>query len=132
MTDDLDNRSLRQLLDILSRDLRLLALQTVALARAEIRAATAALTWSIAMLAAGIVIMIAGILVIVSSLVLIAIALGLPPWAASVLIGLLVTAAGALTVRGCLRKLQRLHVDLRDTRQNVAETFAWLQAQALK
>ena len=129
MNDDLDSRPVGQILASLSQDMALLVAQTAGLARAELRSTASALAMSIAGLAAGALIAIVGGLALVSALVLIAVALGLPAWAASALVGALLTAAGAVTVRASLTKLQRVRFDLHETRRSITETLTWLKAQ---
>ena len=129
MNDDLDRRPVRQILASLSQDAALLLAQTAGLARAELRSTASALAMSIAGLAAGALIAIVGGLALVSALVLVAVALGLPAWAASALVGAGLTAAGTVTVRASLRKLQRVRFDLQETRRSITETLTWLKAQ---
>lgn len=131
MNDDLDHRSVPQLLAALSADLRLLLAETVGLARAEVQTAASALAMSIAGIAAGAVILIIGLLVLVAALVLIAVALGLAPWAAALLVGALLSGAGAVTIRSFLTKLQLVKYNLEETRRSVTETLAWLKSQTL-
>ena len=126
MNDDVDNRSVPQLLAALTADLRLLLTETVGLARAEVQASTSALAMSIAGIAAGAVVLLMGVLVLVAALVLIAVALGLPPWAAALLVGVLLSGVGALTISGFLAKLKLVKYNLEETRRSVTETLACL------
>ncbi len=128
----MDSRSLRELLTDLSGDVRLLCTQTIGLAKAEVNAATSTIAVSLAGIAAGAAIAIAGLLVLVSALVLIAIALGLPPWAAALLVGVLLTAGGAFTAQLFVARLRTVQLDLRETRASIAETVEWLRAQTTK
>ena len=130
MTIDADPRPLRQMLAELTADLRALAGRSVDLARAEISTARSEVTTSIVGIAAGAFAAIIGVLVLVSMLVLIAIALGLPPWAAAAVIGLLLTVGGAITARTFVARLRTAHFDLRETRMSVRETVEWLKAQS--
>jgi hypothetical protein len=129
MTIDADPRPLRQMLQELSADLRALAARSMDLARAEISTAASEVTRSLIGIAAGAFAALAGVLVLVSMLVLIAVALGLPPWAAAALVGLLLTIAGVFTVRTFIARLRTAHFDLRETRSSVTETVEWLKAQ---
>ena len=131
MTDDVDNRTAPQLLAALSADLRLLLTETLGLAKAEVQASVSALGMSIAGIVAGAVVLLMGLLVLVAALVLIAVELGLRPWAAALLVGVLLTGAGALTISGFLAKLKLVKYNLEETRQSVTETLAWLKAQTL-
>ena len=131
MNDDLDHRSVPQLLAALSADLRVLLAETVGLARAEVQTAASALAMSIAGIVAGAVVLITGLLVLVAALVLIAIVLGLPPWAAALLVGVLLSGAGAVTISAFLAKLKLVKYNLEETRRSVTETLAWLKSQTL-
>ena len=131
MSDDLDNRTVPQLLAALSADLRLLLTETIGLARAEVQANASALAMSIAGIGAGAVVLFMGLLVLVAALVLIAVELGLRPWAAALIVGVLLSGAGALTVSGFLAKLKLVKYNLEETRRSVTETIAWLKTQTL-
>ena len=104
--------------------------QTVGLARAEINTAVRSTLLYVAIAAGAVVVVIGGLLVLLSALVLIAIALGLPPWAAASLVGILLVGAGAGTAYACVTKLRQVEFDLRHTRRSVKETLGWLKTQA--
>jgi hypothetical protein len=95
MTNPSLNPSLRDLLNGISTDVRLLASQTLTLARVEAAAAASKLAWSAMGVLASVFVAVAGAAVLVTALVLILVALGLPAWAASTLVGVLLTGAGA-------------------------------------
>jgi Putative Actinobacterial Holin-X, holin superfamily III len=103
MTDSSLNPSLRELLNGVSGDVQLLFSQTVALARLEVSAAASKLAWSGVGVLASLFVAVVGTAVLVSALVLSLIALGLPAWAASTLVGLVLTAGGALSARSFVR-----------------------------
>ena len=132
MTTDPRTPSFGQLLGAVSADLRALLSQTLALGRLELTAAASALTWSAVGLVVSLLIALSGVAVLVSSLVLIAVALGLPAWAAAVLVGLVLTIAGALSARHFLGQARRVEFTLRETRQSVGETLEWLKTQATR
>jgi len=125
-----DDHLFRPLLLSLSRDVRLLLDQTIGLARAEINTAVRSIMFYVAVAAGAVIIVIGGLLVVVSALVLIAIALGLPPWAAAMVVALLMIGVGAAIAYLCVTKLRQVQFDLRHTRHSVKETVAWLKAQA--
>ena len=131
MNDDVDKRTVPNLLAALSADLRLLLTETVGLARAEVQASASAVAMSIAGIVAGAVVLFMGLLVLVAALVLIAVALGLRPWTAALIAGVFLSGAGALTMSGFLAKLKLVTYDLEETRRSVTETMAWLKAQTL-
>jgi len=131
MNDDVDNRSVPQLLAALSADLRLLLTETAGLARAEMQASASALALSMAGIVAGAVVLLMGLMVLIAALVLIVVALGLRPWAAALLVGVLLSGIGALTISAFLAKLKLVKYNLEETRRSVTETLAWLKAQTL-
>ena len=131
MKEDLDPRSVPQLLAALSADLRALCSETIGLARAEIHRTTSALVTATAGIVAGILVLLLGLAVLTAALVLIAVAVGLPPWAAALLVGLLLAAGGAITVWSFLAQLKSLDYNLTETRRSVTETLTWLKAQTL-
>jgi hypothetical protein len=124
-----DSRSLRPLLIGLSRDLRLLVAEIVGLARAEFAEALRSALLYVGVAAAAIVVALGGLLVLVSALVLIVIALGLSPWVAATLVGLLMVGAGGGTAYFCAMKLRHVAFDLPRTRHSVRDTLSWLNAQ---
>jgi hypothetical protein len=124
------DHSFRPLLLSLSRDVRLLLDQTVGLARVEINTAVRSAMLYLAIAGAALVAVVGGLLVLVSALVLIAIALGLPPWAAALVVALLMIGGGAGVTYLSVTKLRHVEFDLPHTRRSVKETLAWLKAQA--
>jgi hypothetical protein len=120
----------RTLLQSLSQDLRLMVEQSLGLARAEIGAAVRSTLFYVAIAAAAVVVGFAGLLVLVSAVVLIAVALGLPPWAAATIVGLLMTIGGAGVAYWCITRLPHAGLDLPRTRRSLKETLAWVKAQA--
>lgn len=129
MTDSSLHPSLTELLNGVSGDVQLLVSQTVALARLEVSAAASKLAWSGVGVLASVFVAVAGAAVLVSALVLSLIALGLPAWAASTLVGLVLTAGGALSARSFVSSIRRTELSLKATRESVHETLEWLKGQ---
>jgi hypothetical protein len=129
MTDPSLNPSLRDLLNGISADVQLLASQTLALARLEVSAALSKLAWSAAGLLASIFVAAAGAAVFVSALVLILIALGVPAWAASTLVGVILTGAGAISARHFVGAMRQAELGMKETRESLRETMEWLKLQ---
>ena len=119
----------RPLLLSVSRDLWLLCVQTMALARAETRTSVGSTVFYLAVAAGGVVVAIGGLLILLSALVLIAIALGLPAWAAASLAGILLVGAGAGTVYFCVTSLLEVEFTMPRTRRSIKDTVVWLKAQ---
>jgi hypothetical protein len=109
--------------------LRLLLEQTVRLARTEIDTAVQTTLLYVGIAAGAVVVAIGGLLVLLGALVLVAIALGLPPWVAAILVGILLVGTGAAAAYACVTKLRHVELDLRHTRRSVKETIGWLKTQ---
>ena len=129
MTDPSLNPSLRDLLNGISADVQLLASQTLTLARLEVSAALSKLAWSAAGLLASVFVATAGVAVFVSALVLLLIALGVPAWAASTLVGVILTGAGAISTRHFVGELRQAELGMKETRESLRETMEWLKLQ---
>ena len=129
MTDPRLNAPLRELLNGISTDVQLLASQTLTLARLEISSAASKLAWSAAGLLASVLVTVAGAAVLVSALVLILVALGLPAWAASTLVGVTLTVAGAITARYFVGSIRSAELGMKETRESLRETMEWLKLQ---
>jgi ABC-type uncharacterized transport system permease subunit len=128
MTDRL-NAPLRELLNDISTDVQLLASQMLTLARLEISTAASKLAWSAAGLLATVFVTVAGAVVLVSALVLALVALGLPAWAASTLVGVTLTAAGAIGARYFVGSMRSAELGMQETRESLRETMEWLKLQ---
>ena len=115
----------------LSADLTSLASHTVALARLEVSNTVATISWSAVGILAGLVIAFGGFSVLVTALVLVAIALGLPPWAAALLVGIALMAGGAGTVVYFVNNLRHAQLTLKETRDSLKETMEWLKHEAV-
>jgi hypothetical protein len=129
MSDSLPNPSLRELLNDISTDARLLASQTLALARLETSTAASKLAWSGVGVLASVFVVVAGAAVLVSALVLILIALGLPAWVASTLVGAVLTVGGAFAARFFVSAIRQTELGLKETRESLRETLEWLKLQ---
>jgi Putative Actinobacterial Holin-X, holin superfamily III len=129
MTDPSLNPSLRDLLNGISTDVQLLASQTLALARLEVSAAASKLAWSGVGVLASVCVAAAGAAVLVSALVLILIALGVPAWAASTLVGLILTGAGAISARHFVGAMGQAELGMKETRESLRETMEWLKLE---
>ena len=127
MTDPHRQAPLRQLLSGLSTNVQLLASQTLTLARLEIAAAASTLAWSTVGLLASMFVTVAGAAVLVSALVLMLVALGLPPWAASTLVGVALTGAGAIAARYFVGSIRSAELGMKRTRESLRETMEWLK-----
>jgi hypothetical protein len=129
MSDLSPNPSLRELLNGISTDARLLTSQTLALARLEVSTAASKLVWSGVGVLASVFVVVAGASVLVSALVLILIAIGLPAWSASTVVGIALTAGGALSARFFVTAIRHTELGLKETQESLRETLEWLKLQ---
>jgi hypothetical protein len=129
MSDPRLNLPLKELLTSISTDVQLLASQTLTLARLEIATAASTLTWSAIGVMASVFVAIAGLAVLVSAMVLILIALGLPAWAASTLVGMMLTGSGALAARYFVGSMRSAELGMKETRESLRETMEWVKLQ---
>ena len=129
MSDPRPNPPLKQLLNSISTDAQLLASQTLTLARLEIATAASTLAWSAVGVVASAFVAIAGLAMLVSALVLMLIALGLPAWAASTLVGVMLTGSGAIAARYFVGSMRSAELGMKETRESLRETMEWLKLQ---
>ena len=120
-------RSLRETFSAISADLMLLFAQLAAIAKAEIGVAVAAARSGVVLASAGAALLIFGALTLVAALVLAAIALGLPPWAAALLVGVLLTLGGGVAVSVGLESIRRVQLQFAETRGAVTDGVEWLK-----
>lgn len=121
--------SLRQLWSAMSADAALLAAQTAALAKLELSAAVSSLVAAVVGVIVSIAIVLSGAAVLVAGLVLIGVALGLPPWAAALIVALLLIVSGSLAAMYFVAEMRRVDFDFKETRASVRETTTWLKQQ---
>jgi hypothetical protein len=96
-----DDRSLGQLFGDLSRQMSTLVRQEIDLARTEVTTKAGAASRNVALIGVGGALAYAGVLVLLAAVVLGLVQLGLDPWLAAVLVGVVVAAiGGALVWRG--------------------------------
>ena len=129
MTPQSPIASFRQVLSAVSADIRLLGLQTVLLARLELSATLRGLIYSGMGVLASVLTAVAGAAVLVAALVLIVIALGVPAWLASTLVGVVLIIGGALSARYFVSRIRQADLGLTETRKCLVETLEWLKAQ---
>src|SRR5436190_21009197 len=117
MTDSSTSPSLAGLLNGISTDVQVLASQTLALARLEISAAVSTLAWSAIGVLASVFLAFAGAAVLVSALVLTLVALGLPGWAASLIVGVVLIGAAAISARHFIVAARSAELGMKETRE---------------
>ena len=129
MTPQSPIASFRQVLSAVSADIRLLGFQTLLLARLELSAALRGLIYSGMGVLASVLTAVAGAAVLVAALVLIVIALGVPAWLASTLVGVVLIIGGALSALYFVSRIRQADLGLTETRKSLVETLEWLKAQ---
>ena len=120
---------LGELLNGISTDVQRLLSQFVTLARLEASTAASKLAWSAVGVLASAFVAISGAAVLVSAFVLILVALGLPAWAASTLVGVTLTGAGAIAARYFVGAIRSAELGMKETRESLRETMEWLKLQ---
>jgi hypothetical protein len=120
-------RPIRETLAAISTDLLLLVAQLAAIARAEVGVAVGAARGGLVVVTAGAALLMVGALTLVAALVLAAVALGLSPWAAALLIGVLLTLAGGVAVTVGLESIRRVRLQFPETRGALTDGVEWLK-----
>lgn len=123
------DRSLGALIQDLGRDVAALLSQEFALARAEFASKIANAKLQVTLIAVGALLALAGFFVMIAALVLVAIALGLPPWAAALVVALLTLIGGALLAYSAVNSLRTVGIVPSETIDSVKENASWLKAQ---
>jgi hypothetical protein len=125
-----DERTLGEMFAELSRETRTLIQQEVQLARTELSEKARAMARGGGMVVGGALIAYGGLLAVLAAVVLGLIALGVPPWAAALLAGLLAGVVGYLLARSGFAALRLQQLAPRKTIETLKEDAQWLKAQA--
>lgn len=124
-----DPRSLGEMFADLSRETRTLIQQEVQLARTELAQNVSRMTGSVTMIVAGGLIAYGGLLAIVAAVVLALIAVGLAPWAAALLGGVVIAGIGYGLLRAGLGAFRPTDLAPRQTIETLKEDARWLKTQ---
>ena len=130
MATNKDERTLGEMFAELSRETRTLVQQELQLVRTEMTEKASRMGKGTAFIVGGGLIAYAGLMAIVAALVLLLMAIGLPPWAAALLGGVLVAGIGYLLLRSGLAALKLQELAPRKTIETLKEDAQWLKAQA--
>jgi membrane protein len=130
MATNKDERTLGEMFAELSRDTRTLIRQELLLAKTELTEKASRMGRGAAFIVGGGLIAYAGLLAIVGAFVLMLVAIGLPPWAAASVGGVLVAGLGYLLIRSGLAALKPQELSPRKTIETLKEDARWLKAQA--
>lgn len=124
-----NDRSLGELFAELTRETSTLVRQEVNLAKTEMTQKASAVGKDIGFLAAGGAVLYAGFLALLAAIILVLTALGLPAWAAALLVGLLVAGIGAYLVQRGLTALRRTNLAPQQTIDTLKEDAEWAKQQ---
>ncbi|HEX2455634.1 MAG TPA: phage holin family protein [Vicinamibacterales bacterium] len=129
MASTKDERSLGEMFAELSRETRTLVQQELQLAKTELTEKASKMGKGVGLLVGGGLIAYGGLLSIIAAMVLILIVIGLPPWAAALVGGVLVAGIGYLLIRSGLAALKPQELTPRKTIDTLKEDAQWLKAQ---
>ena len=124
-----DERTLGEMFAELSRETRTLVQQELQLAKTELTEKASKLGKGVGLIVGGGLIAYGGLLAIIAAMVLITIALGVPPWAAALVGGVLAAAIGYLLIRSGLAALKPQELTPQKTIDTLKEDAQWLRAQ---
>ena len=124
-----DERTLGEMFADLSRETRTLVQQELQLAKTELTEKAFKMGKGAGLIVGGGLITYGGLLAIIAALILITIALGVPPWAAALVGGVLAAGIGYLLIRSGLAALKPQELTPRKTIDTLKEDAQWLKAQ---
>jgi len=120
-----DDRSLGELFADLTRELTTLVRQEATLAKTELSQKVSSVAKDVGFMAAGGAIAYAGLLAICAAIILILGQAGLTWWAAALLVGIVVAAAGGFLIWKGLQALRRVDLVPRQTLESLKEDTQW-------
>ena len=129
MADRLDNRSLGDLLAELSRETGQLVRKEIELAKTEMTAKARKAGAQVGMTAAGGALIHAGVLVLLAMLVIALSDMGLAPWLAALIVGVLTIGIGYLLVNRGLAGLRGSSMVPQQTIETLKEDARWTTRQ---
>jgi xanthine/uracil permease len=129
MAQDRNERSLGDLFSTLTRETSTLLRQEVQLAKAELTESATQAARGIGMLAAGGAVAYAGLLFVLLAVVFGLIKVGLEPWLASLIVGLVVVAIGAILVLRARASLKPANLAPQKTVETLKEDAQWAKEQ---
>lgn len=124
-----DDRSLGELFGDLVQDMGILVRQEVNLATTELTFKATRVGRELAMLAVGGLVAYAGLLALVATVIIALATAGLAWWLASLIVGLIVAAVGALLVQRGVAALKRVDLAPSQTMQTLKEDTQWAKEQ---
>ena len=124
-----DERTLGEMFAELSRETRTLVHQELQLAKTELTEKASQMGKGAGLVAGGGLIAYGGLLAMIAAMALVLIAIGLPPWAAALVGGVLAAGIGYLLIRSGLAALRPQKLTPRKTMETLKEDAQWLKAQ---
>jgi uncharacterized membrane protein YqjE len=125
-----EDRSLGELFGALTQDLGMLVRQETQLAKVEIQEKLARATRDLVSLAAGGLVAWIGGLAVVTALILLLIQpVGLAPWLAALVVGVVLAVIGAVMLRGGLRDLRQMDPAPRRTVESIKDDIELVKEQ---
>ena len=129
MADRVDNRSIADLLAELTREMGQLVRKEIELATTETTAKVKKAGVHVAVAAAGGALVHAGVLVLLAMLVIALSQIGLTPWAAALIVGLLTIVIGYMLVNRGLTALRNTSIAPQQAIQSLKEDARWTTRQ---
>ena len=129
MADRLDNRSLGDLLAELSRETGQLVRKEIELATTEMTAKARKAGSQVGVAAAGGALIHAGVLVLLAMLVIALSEMGLAPWLAALIVGVMTIVIGYVLVNRGLTGLKRTSIVPQQTIETLKEDARWTTRQ---
>ena len=124
-----DESTLGEMFAELSRETRTLVQQELQLAKTELTEKASQMGKGAGLIVGGGLIAYGGLLAMIAAMVLIMIALGVPPWAAALVGGVIAAGIGYLLIRSGLAALKPQELTPQKTIDTLKEDAQWLKAQ---
>ena len=124
-----DERTLGEMFAELSRETRTLVQQELRLAKTELGEKASRMGKGAGLIVGGGLIAYGGLLAMIAAMVLIMIALGVPPWAAALVGGVIAAGIGYLLIRSGRDALKPQELTPQKTIDTLKEDAQWLKAQ---
>lgn len=124
-----EERSVGELFGQLTQDMGLLVRQEVKLAKTEMSEKISRTAGSVASIGVGVFIAYIGALAISAAVILGLVQIGLAPWLAALIIGLILAAAGYAMLQGALQNLRRTNLAPTRTIETLKDDVQWAKEQ---
>jgi hypothetical protein len=130
MTGYKQERSVGELFGQLSQDLGLLVRQEAQLAKTEVQEKLTRATGNLISLAAGGLVALVGGLALTAAIILLLVdPVGLDPWLAAALVGVLLAVVGGVMLRSALEQLKHIDPTPRRTVETIKDDIQWAKEQ---